>query len=103
MPSRKFGKFMWKTTYSIIFFLICVFNVSAQTKLMKEEYAVYASVLKVLYNENRETYSNKSEFVFLNETKVDPELELPSDRKYRNLVKDFSRTHKTQGIIEKNF
>ena len=81
----------------------CAFNLSAQTKLTQEEYAVYASVLKVIYKENRETYSNKSEFVFINETKVDPELELPSSRKYRNLVKDFNRKNSFSGIVDKKF
>lgn len=94
---------MQKIAFLIFLILFCFFNASAQTKLTKAEYAVYASVLKVLYKENRETYANKSEFVFLNETKVDRELDLPSENKYKNLVEDFSRKNKTQGIIEKKF
>jgi hypothetical protein len=86
-----------------IIILFCVFHLSAQTKLTNAEYAVYESILKVLYKKNRETYSNKSEFVFLNKTKVDPELDLPSQRKYKYLAKEFIRKNKTPAIIEKKF
>ena len=78
-------------------------NLLAQTRLTPKEYAVYASVLKAIYKENRETYSNKSEFVLINETKVDPELEMPSERKYRGLLKDFNRKNLTPGIVERKF
>jgi len=94
---------MQKIAFIIFLILFCIFNLSAQTKLTQEEYAVYASVLKVIYKENRETYSNKSEFIFINETKVDPELDLPSSRQYRNLVKDFNRKNSFSGIVEKKF
>lgn len=92
---------MQKIAFLIFAILFCGLNLSAQTKLTQEEYAVYASVLKVIYKENRETYSNKSEFVIIDETKIDPELELPSDRKYRNLVKDFNQKNSTQGMVER--
>ena len=101
--SCKIGACMKKIAFLIFLILLCGFNLSAQTKLTQEEYAVYASILKVVYKENRETYSNKSEFVIVNETKVDPELELPSERKYRNLVKNFNRKNLTPGIVEKSF
>lgn len=39
----------------------------------------------------------------LNETKVDSELDLPSSRKHKNLVKDFNRKNSTLGIVEKKF
>ena len=94
---------MQKIAFLIFSILFCGFNLSAQTKLTREEYAVYASVLKVIYKHNRETYSNKSEFVIVNETKVDADLELPSERKYRNLVRDFNRKNLTSGIVEKKF
>ena len=94
---------MKKIAFLIFSILFCAFNLSAQTKLTQEEYAVYASVLKVIYKDNRETYSNKSEFVFINETKVDPELELPSSRKYKSLVKDFNRKNLLSGTVEKKF
>ena len=94
---------MQKIAFLIILILFCGFNLSAQTKLAQEEYAVYATVLKVIYKENRKTYSNKSEFVILNETKVDPEIDLPSSKKYKNLVKDFNRKNSTPGIVEKKF
>lgn len=94
---------MQKIAFLIFFILFCGSNLLAQTNLTPEEYAVYASVLKVIYKENRETYSNKSEFVFINETKVDPEVDLPSSRKYKNLVKDFNRKNSTPGIVEKKF
>jgi hypothetical protein len=101
--SCKIGGCMQKIAFLIFLILFCAFNLSAQTKLTQEEYAVYASVLKVIYKENRETYSNKSEFVIVNETKIDPELELPSDRRYRTLAKDFKRKNSTSGIVEKRF
>jgi hypothetical protein len=94
---------MQKIAFLIFLILFCVFNLSAQTKLTQEEYAIYASVLKVIYKENRETYSNKSEFVIVNETKVDTELELPSDKKYRTLAKAFNRRNLIPGIVEKKF
>ena len=94
---------MQKIAFLIFLILFCAFNLSAQTKLTQKEYDVYVSVLKVIYKQNRETYSNKSEFVFINETKVDPELELPSSRKYRNLVKDFNLRNSFPGIVEKKF
>ena len=94
---------MQKITFLIFSILFCGFSLSAQTKLTQAEYTVYASVLKVIYKENRETYSNKSEFVMLNETKVDPELELHSDRKYRTLTNNFNRRNSTPGIVEKKF
>lgn len=94
---------MQKIAFLILLILFCCFNLSAQTKLTQEEYAVYAAVLKVIYKENRETYSNKSEFVFINETKVDPEIDLPSSRKYKNLVEDFKRKNSASGIVEKKF
>ncbi len=79
------------------------FNIFTQTKLTQSEYDVYASVLKFIYKEYRETYSNKSEFVFLKETKIDTELDLPSEIKYKSLVKDFTRKNKIQTVIEKRF
>ena len=94
---------MQKIASLILLILFCCFNLSAQTKLTQEEYAVYAAVLKVIYKENRETYSNKSEFVIVNETKVNPELDLSSGRKYKNLAKDFSRKNSTSAVIEKKF
>jgi hypothetical protein len=94
---------MRKIAFLIFLIIFCEFNLFAQAKLTQEEYAVYASVLKVIYRENREAYSNKSEFVFLKETKVDAELELPLSRKYKHLVKDFNRKNSTPGILEKRF
>lgn len=94
---------MRKIAFLISLIIFCEFNFFAQAKLTQEEYAVYASVLKAIYKENREAYSNKSEFVFLNETKVDSELDLPSSRKYKHLVKDFNRKNSTPGIVEKRF
>lgn len=94
--------YMKKIAFLTFLILFCAFNLSAQTKLTQEEYNVYASVLRVIYKENRQTYSNKSEFVFVNKTKFAPEL-LPSDRKYGNLVKDFNRKNSISGTIEKKF
>jgi len=94
---------MQKIAFLIFVILFCGLNISAQTKLTQEEYAVYASVLKVIYKENRETYSNKSEFVIIDETKVDPEIDLPSSRKYKNLVADFNQKNSISGIVERKF
>jgi hypothetical protein len=94
---------MRKIAFIIFLISFCCFNVSPQTKLTQGEYAVYASVLKAIYKENRENYSNKSEFVILNETKIDPELDLPSERKYKSLVRDFTRKNLRSGVIEKRF
>ena len=79
------------------------FNLSAQAQLTREEYAIYAIVLKIIYKENRETYSNKSQFVILNETKVDSELESTYERRYKNLVQDFNRKNSNSATVEKSF
>ena len=94
---------MQKIAFLIFAILFCGLNLSAQTKLTQDEYAVYASVLRVIYRENREIYSNKSEFVIIDESKVDPELELPSCKKYKNLVENFKRKNSTSGIVKKRF
>lgn len=94
---------MRKIAFIVFLIPFCILHVQAQAKLTPAEYTVFASVLKGIYKENRETYANRSEFVFLNETKLDPELELPSERKYKNLVKDFVLKNKIAGIIEKKF
>ncbi|MGI8494094.1 MAG: hypothetical protein ACR2L1_02115 [Pyrinomonadaceae bacterium] len=101
--SCKIGVCMKKTAFLIFLVLFCGSSLLAQTKLTQEEYAVYASVLKVIYEHNRKTYSNKSEFVFINETKVDSELELPASKRYKNLISDFNRRNLTSAIIEKKF
>jgi hypothetical protein len=97
----KIGDYMQKISILIFLILFCSLNFPAQTKLTQEEYAVYESVLKVIYEKNRETYSNKSEFVILDETKVDLELKLPPSKNYRNLIKDFTQKNSTPGILEK--
>ena len=90
--SVRCSRLIWsikKISLLIFGIVFCSLNLSAQTKLTPEEYTVYASVLKVIYKENRNTYSNKSEFVIIDETKVYPDADLPLKRRYRNLVATF--------------
>jgi hypothetical protein len=94
---------MQKVAFIFLLILFCGFDVLGQTKVTREEYAVYASVLKVIYKDNRQTYSNKSHFVILEKTKVDPELDLPSGKRYKDLVESYKRNNLTSGLIEKKF
>ena len=92
-----------KSGLLIFLILVGVASLLAQAKIDAKEYDVYATVLKEIYKHNRATYTGKSEFVFINQTKVDPELELPKTRKYRSLVNDFKRKNLSPGTVERKF
>lgn len=66
---------MKKAVLLILLLISCGPDLVAQVSLEPREYAVYGTVLKEIYKYNRETYANKSEFVIINVTKIDPELE----------------------------
>ncbi|MBL8180837.1 MAG: hypothetical protein JNL64_04430 [Blastocatellia bacterium] len=87
----------------ILLILVGVSNLSAQVKITAKEYDVYASVLEDIFQDNRVIRAGKNEFVIINQTKVDPDLELPKSRKYRSLVNDFKRKNRLSGIVEKRF
>jgi len=103
MLSSEIRNCMKRLVVSVLLFLFCASNLLAQTRIRKEEYAVYASVLSVIYKDNRQTYSNKSHFVILNVTKVDPELDLTSSKRYKALFRDFKERNVTPGVIETRF
>ncbi|HMT08974.1 MAG TPA: hypothetical protein PKA82_13295 [Pyrinomonadaceae bacterium] len=92
-----------KSGLLIFLLLVVVSDILAQAKISAKEYEVYSSVLERIYQDNRATHTGKNEFVFINQTKVDPELELPKSRKYRSLVNNFKRTNASPGIVEKKF
>lgn len=92
---------MQKLVLAIIFAITCVSAVVGQAKLTNKDYAIYAQVLREIYKDNRETYSNKSEFVIVDKTRTDPELEMPRERRYRVLVKDFGRKNAQSATIER--
>ncbi len=94
---------MHRKAFSIFLILSLGSNLLAQTKATPKEYSVYGRVLKDIYKQNRETYSNKSEFVIINETKVDPELKMPSNAKYEGLVKEFNVQNASPAVLERNF
>jgi hypothetical protein len=94
---------MKKLVVSLLLILFYVTNLFGQTRIRPEEYAVYASVLRVVYKDNHLTYSNKSHFVILNVTNVDPELDLDSSSKFKALFRDFNRRNLTSGVIEARF
>ncbi len=94
---------MYTKPILIFLILVCGTSLLGQTRLESEEYAVYASVLKSIYEHNRDTYSNKSEFVIINQTMIDPEVEMPSEKKYRSLINDFNRANLFSAVIERNF
>lgn len=94
---------MQKKAFLILLIILWASSLSAQKNVTPNEYPVYASVLKDIYKVNRETYSSKSEFVIINQTAVDQELELPSNRKYKNLIKAFKRKNTTPGFLERKF
>ena len=56
---------------------------------------------KQFTKENRETYSSKSHFVILDNTKIDSELDLPAENTFKNLVRDFQRKNTAAGMLEK--
>jgi len=103
MLSIEIGNCMKKLVVSFFLILFGASNLLAQTIITKEEYAVYASVLSVIYKDNRQTYSNKSHFVILNVTKVDAELDLTSSKRYKALFGDFKTRNVTPGVIETRF
>ena len=92
-----------KSGLLIFLILVGVSSLLAQAKIGAKEYEVYASVLEGIYQDDRASHSGKNEFVFINQTKVDPELELPKSRKYRSLVNDFKRKNRSSAILEKRF
>lgn len=92
---------MRKLVLTIVFAITCASVVVGQAKLTSKDYAVYAHVLREIYKHNRETYSNKSEFVIVDKTRTDPELEMPSERRYRAVVKDFERKNAYSAAIER--
>jgi len=92
---------MKKIALTILLILFCASTLVGQARVTQEEYDVYAGVLRMIYRENRQTYSNKSHFIILKTTQIDPELDLPSSRRYRALVRDFKRMNLSPGVIEK--
>jgi hypothetical protein len=94
---------MKKIVLTISLILFCAPNLLSQAGITQEEYAVYASVLRDIYKDNRQIYSNKSHFVILKNTKIDPELDLTPSKRYKGLVAAFKRANLTSGIIERKF
>jgi hypothetical protein len=88
---------------TFIIAITCVSAAVGQAELAERDYAVYAHVLREIYKHNRETYSNKSEFVIVNKTQTDPELELPRGKQYRTLVDAFKRNNKSSSTLERKF
>jgi hypothetical protein len=91
----------------VLLLLIAFFGLSlhAQTKLVQEEYNIYKTVLNVIYKHNRETYSNKSHFVILQNTKTDSELDLDLivSKRYKALIKAFKRKNLSTAVVERKF
>jgi hypothetical protein len=94
---------MKKLVLSVLLILFYVPHLFGQTSIRQEEYAVYASVLRVIYQDNRRTYSNKSHFVILKATNVDPELDPAYGKRFKALFGDFKRRNLIPGVIEERF
>lgn len=93
---------MKKIIFTVLLIVISSFNVFAQTKVTKEEYAVYANILKMIYRENQQTYSNATQFVFLNNTsKGDSDISI--ETKIKSLKSDFERKNKVSTKLERKF
>ena len=101
-----------KRSFFIIFLIVgCCFSIFAQSKITKDEYAVYAAVMKDIYTERLRESKEQTSFVFLDETRVtddsdnseaseteNVEIDLGEDAEYLKEFTDILRN--TKGLNE---
>lgn len=94
---------MKKILLSILVMLICGFNLFAQSTVTKEEYAVYARILRDIHLENLKQIKAKYSFVILDETFKPKHLNEYKNGRFRSLSKDFIQKNLTSSKLEKSF
>lgn len=91
---------MRKIIFAIFLIYVCVFIVSAQSKISKEEYDVYAVVLKRIYQESLRDYNTELSFVVLDKT-FKPDGIAFKDNQIKSLIKDFNRKNRFPAVVNK--
>ena len=86
--------------FLLIFSGVC--NLFAQTNATREEYRVYAQILKGIYHENLKVDETKLSVVILEDTLV-PDYDVDETGKMKGLVKDFNRKNRTSSKLKKIF
>ncbi len=103
MPNRQnrrdFLKFLF--LISIIFF--CGHNLSAQLSVIKEEYDVYAIVLKDIRIQDIERNKSHYSFVILNNTYKPEYFSEYEKGRFKSLSEDFVKKNSTSAKLEKLF
>lgn len=94
---------MKKILLSILAILICGFNLFAQSSLTKEEYAVYARVLRDIRREDLKQSKAKYSFVVLDTTFKPEYFSEYKNGRFKSLSKDFSRKNLIPSKLEKLF
>lgn len=92
---------MLKVSTYFAVFLVLICPGFGQTGPTASEYAVYGTVLRTIYAENRKTYSNASEFVIVDRTLRSDATNTPTARKFRNLVKHFVSLNQSEHPLAK--
>ena len=94
---------MKKAIFTVLLISFLGFNAFAQSNLSREEYAIYASILESIYQDNWKQYKTKTSFVILDDT-FKPGYEDESDiGKMKGMSKDFNRKNQTSAKIERLF
>ena len=82
---------MKKALSTILFLTFCLSALYAQPNVSKEEYAVYAAILKSIYAENLKDDNLKTSFVILDETFKPDFFDKWQADKFKGLSNDFKR------------
>ena len=90
--------------FAALLICVCSLNIFAQSKITKEEYAVYASVLKIIYADNLEENKTKLSFVIIDTTQQpDNPIGIRKVNKIRGLINNFRQRNKESVKLEKSF
>jgi len=90
--------------FSLLFFIfVCSFCLFAQSSETKEEYAVYARVLRDIRSEDVKQSKAKYSFVILDATFNPDYFSEYKNGKFRSLSTDFRRKNHTSSKLEKMF
>jgi hypothetical protein len=86
-------------------FLLCVFslNIFAQTEVTKEEYAIYATVLKSIYVDNFNENKTKLSFVIIDTTDKPDVVSDYKVNKIRGLLNSFNQRNQVSVKLDKSF
>ena len=82
---------------------VCSFSLFAQSSVTKEEYAVYARVLRYIRLENLEQSKTAFSFVILDDTFKPKDITEYKNGRFRSLSKDFKLKNLTSSKLEKSF